>query len=185
MNRRLVVLLLAFLLAACAKSKAELDPHALSAEPIGGAECAACGMVVREQPAPRGQLVFHDGTRAFACSAADLIQVLAAPSPHGKPTRVFIEVLDPDVPPAQVKSTTPTRWANAFEAHYVVGVARPGVMGPPVLAYASKNEADRAAAAFGGRAVGWDELERQLLAEEDGRGRESLPEARPPNSRGR
>jgi len=138
------------------------EATAVSAAPIGDAECAACGMVVREQPPPRGQIAYRDGTRRFGCSVGDLAQVLAVPSPHGAPARVFVESLPVGLDPREVAPSTPTTWVDAASAGYVVGVARAGVMGRPVLAYATPADAERAAKLHGGRATTWEALRGEL-----------------------
>jgi nitrous oxide reductase accessory protein NosL len=151
-------------LAAC-KSRADRTQAALaaSAAPVGGAECAACGMIVRDQPPPHGQVVYHDGTRAFACSIADLVQTLAVPSGHGSPERIFVEALSADVVPAEITPKTPGTWVDATSASYVLGVARPGVMGTPVLVYAARADAERAAGRYNGHVVSWGDLHHRIL----------------------
>ena len=103
-------------------------------------EDAVCGMLVREQSAPRGQVVHRDGERSFLCSIGDLLAYLAAPSPHGAPARVLVEVLQPTQDPA-LSHTGPHPWIVAEEGVYVVGIERERIMGAPVLIYR-----DRAAA---------------------------------------
>jgi len=132
-----------------------------SAAAFGGAECGACGMVVREQPAPRGQLVYHDGTRVFFCSLGDLVQYMQSPSPHGSVEQVYVEVLDPKADPHQ-PSTAPRPWEDADRAAFVLGVKRGHVMGEPVLAYASKSAAEAVAKRYGGRLVTWSAVRKEL-----------------------
>ncbi len=153
-------LLIAALLALTACGSKDNDERpAAPAGPaaIETAECAACGMVVREQPAPRGQIVHRDGTRAFFCSLDDLRQYALAPSRHGEIVETYVETVADDLDPA----TTPVDerpWSDAADAHYVVGVSRPGIMGPPALAYASAAAAQAAAAKHAGRTLVWKAL---------------------------
>ncbi|NOY24338.1 MAG: hypothetical protein GXP62_00550 [Oligoflexia bacterium] len=132
---------------------------AVAASPaeIEDAECAVCAMMVREQPAPHAQVVHRDGTRAFTCSIGDLRAYLAAPSPHGKVQQIWVQALADDYDPA---GTSPIGgpWVLAADAHYVVGVTRPTVMGRPVLAYATPAQATAAAKATGGHVVTWQAL---------------------------
>lgn len=130
---------------------------AASAAPIGAAECAACGMVVREQPAPRGQAVHRDGTRVHLCSIGDMVHYLQSPSPHGKPSALFVEALEPSFDPASI-DTAPRQWVSAETASYVVGIERKRVMGRAVLAYAERSHAEAAAKKSGGRVKTWNEL---------------------------
>lgn len=130
---------------------------AAAPEPIALAECAVCGMVVREQPAPRGQVLHRDGARLFTCSLGDLRAHLAAPSPHGKAEQVWVESLPADYDAAGIDSAQQS-WQLAADARYVVGVQRPSVMGPPALSYATEDQAQAAAIATGGYVVSWQEL---------------------------
>lgn len=144
------------------KSGGTAAQAAASAAPIGLAECAACGMVVREQPAPRGQIVHRDGTRVFLCSLGDLAQYLQSPSPHGDATDVFVEVLAPSEAPTQ-KDTAEHAWVRAADARYVVGVEREGVMGRPVLAYRSQADAEAAHKKLGGEIRSFDAMKKWVL----------------------
>jgi nitrous oxide reductase accessory protein NosL len=108
-------------------------------------EDAVCGMLVRDQSAPRAQLVHRDGERAFFCSIGDLLVHLAAPSPHGPARAVFVEAMRADEDPG-ASHTGPHPWLPAEAAAYVVGVERSGIMGAPVLVYADDAVARRVAA---------------------------------------
>ncbi len=125
-------------------------------------------MVVREQPAPRAQLVHRDGTRAHFCSIGDLLQYLAAPSPHGNAQRVFVEVLSPTEDPEK-PNLSPHAWQAAEAAFYVVGVKRPGVMGSPVLSYESEAAARDAAKHLKGRFRNFEQLRQSPSVENQSR----------------
>lgn len=121
------------------------------------AECNACGMVVRDQPAPRGQAVHRDGTRAWFCSLGDMMVYLDTPSPHGSVNHVYVELMNPDHKPENL-AVQLQPWQNASEVFYVLDVERPAIMGPPVLSYKSAADADQAAQAYDGRVVDWPGL---------------------------
>lgn len=144
-------------LAMLACSSAKTETAALDPVEIGLAECAVCGMVVREQPAPRAQVVHRDGERAHLCSIGDLRAYLAAPSPHGRTTAVWVEALPTGLAPADI-GTALRPWQPAELAHYVLGVPRSGVMGEPVLSYGNSWEAEEEATRLSGRVVPWAEL---------------------------
>jgi copper chaperone NosL len=133
--------------------------NSTSAEPaeIGPAECAACGMVVREQPAPRAQLIHRDGHRAYFCSIGDLLHYLEGPSPHGQVVEIYVETVDPKLDPADT-SPAARPWIDAASATYVVGIDRPGIMGPPALVFESAAAAQAVATKRGGQVVGWPRL---------------------------
>jgi nitrous oxide reductase accessory protein NosL len=146
------------------KTGGETSAPASSAVAIGQAECAACGMVVREQPAPRAQAVHRDGTRVFLCSIGELAQYLKSPSPHGAAVDVFVEVLEASDDP-QGSDVRERVWVRAGDATYVVGFEKSGVMGRPVLAYRTSADAVRARDRLGGGAQlkTWAELPRWVL----------------------
>lgn len=131
----------------------------LAAVAIGDHEDPVCGMLVRNQSAPRGQVVHSDGTRQLFCSVGDMLVYLSAPSRHGAVVATFVEVMEADEDPSQ-SHTGPHRWRRVEQASYVVGVARQGIMGEPVLAYADAAEAARAALGRdGARVLDFDALE--------------------------
>lgn len=104
---------------------------------IEAAECDVCGMDLRDQPAPRGQVVYRGGQRRFACSITDLRAMLQTPSPLGRPTAVFVEVSGD--PHALHREAQP--WIPAEQAWFVFGLQRPEVMGLPALVFADREQA--------------------------------------------
>jgi len=124
-------------------------------------ECAACGMIVREQPSPRGQLVHKDGTRQFFCSVGDMVTYLTAPSPHGHVVNTWVEVQDALANPI-AHDTTNQPWKPTANATFVLGAKRPRIMGTPVLVYAGKELATKAAKQHSGRTNTWAQLRAAL-----------------------
>jgi len=156
-------LLLSFLLAlvACqSEDGAAQSKEDLTAKNVDTATCAACGMVVREQPAPRGQVIHRDGSREFFCSIDDLVQYLDVPSPKGRPRKVFAEVL-PDEHAMDDMNPSWQEWDEADALYFVTGVERPGVMGAPSLTYRTKESAENAAEEFKGAIVTFEQLRKQ------------------------
>lgn len=145
--------MIALLLWSC--SGAPTVETAAAPQPTGLAECAVCGMVAREQPAPRAQIERKDGTHEFFCSIGDMRADLAAPSPHGSAVGIWVEALPPGFDPA-APAGPELPWISAESASYVVGRARPGTMGRPVLSYADRATAEAEAAE--GHVVDWASL---------------------------
>jgi copper chaperone NosL len=141
---------IALLLAACTR----VAPETVHVEPLplGDAACAVCGMVVAEQPVPRGQIAYRDGHHDHFCSLGDLRVAVQSPSPRGKPVAVWVEAAPADV---ELVATAPLPWVAAEGAYFVVGFERPGVMGRPGLAAADPAVAAALAERFGGRVVDW------------------------------
>jgi len=141
--------LAAMLMLACSGAEEAADSPAAALEPVSidDQEGAVCGMLLRDQPAPRAQVVHRDGERAFVCSIGDLLVHLSAPSPHGRAAQVLVEVVSPDADPT-VLDMGPHDWVAAELAFFVVGIPRKGVMGPAVLAYRDAAAAESVAASF-------------------------------------
>ena len=129
------------LAAACGDAETGAPSQRTGPTAIDDQECAVCGMLVRDQSAPRSQLVHRDGSEAFTCSVGDLLVYLSAPSPHGRAREIMVEVMTVDEDPA-LAHTHAHGWVDADEAWFVVGVERTGIMGTPVLAYASRADAE-------------------------------------------
>jgi len=154
----LLVALCVIIWAGCTGEGKPLEAGSLAAQPLGSHECAACGMIVSEQPAPRAQLVHRDGTRSFLCSVGDLLAYADAPSPSGAPVAIHVETLDP----AQdaVRTDTGERpWHAAEQTRFVVGVAREGVMGEPYVTFVEQGDAERVAGQHpGAEVMGWKDV---------------------------
>ena len=137
------VALVALVLLGCSPSE-EGDVESLHrAVALDDQEDEVCGMLIREQSAPRSQVVHRDGSRFFFCSVADMLVHLSAPSPHGRTEAAFVEVMEPDEDPMQ-SHTGVHLWLPVEDAVYVIGIERRGIMGEPVLVYADRLEALRA-----------------------------------------
>jgi len=133
----------------------ELAPLAIADQ-----EDPVCGMLVRNQSAPRGQVQHRDGSRFAVCSLGDLLVHLSAPSRHGAVTRVWVEVLAPDEDPGATH-LEPHPWVDAGDATFVVGVPRRGIMGTPILSYRSPEDADAVVQAHpGARSFDFEQLQR-------------------------
>ena len=145
-------------LLACGDAAVDESGPSHSAEAIADQEDAVCGMLVRNQSAPRAQVVHRDGSRFFFCSIGDLLVHRAAPSPHGRIEATFVEVMDPSQDPLETHEGEHA-WTRAEDATYVVGVKRRGIMGAPVLVYGSEADATAVVDAHAGAAaLAFDDL---------------------------
>lgn len=127
----------------CGPAADQQATHAYEAVALADQEDEVCGMLVREQTAPRAQVVHVDGSRFFFCSLGDMLVHMSAPSPNGRAEAVFVEVMTAGQDPMQ-SHTGVHPWVRAESAVYVVGIERQRIMGAPVLAYANEAEAIRA-----------------------------------------
>ncbi|MAE95734.1 MAG: hypothetical protein CL910_13845 [Deltaproteobacteria bacterium] len=152
-----VLALAALLAAACTPGDASDPTPALGPVAIADQEDAVCGMLVRDQSAPRSQVIHRDGERSFLCSIGDLLVYLDVPSPHGVPSKVWVEAMEPGEDPG-ASHTGPHSWIPAEDGVYVVGIERHGIMGPPVLVYRSREAARRVTQGTSARILDIEEL---------------------------
>lgn len=153
------VLLASVWLAGCGDTTGAGDAASRLPAAIHDQEGAVCGMIVRDQSAPRGQVIHRDGERSFLCSIGDLLAYLEAPSPHGDPSSILVEVMDPSEDPGQ-SHTGAHPWIEAKDGVYVVGIPRRQIMGPPVLIYRDRASAERVVAGTQARVLDYPELVR-------------------------
>jgi nitrous oxide reductase accessory protein NosL len=157
-----IALAVALLLSACGtptQSAAALDLEPAAFETHA---CASCGMYLREQSAPRGQAIHHDGTRVFFCSVSELVVYTEAPSPHGAIEASYVEVMTVEDDPS-AQHLTPHPWQRAETAGFVVDIERNHVMGVPAMAYDSAATAADAAKRHSGTAATWEEFRKRAL----------------------
>ena len=159
----LTILGILTLISGCSQNQASQENRTWSAAGIDVDECHSCGMVVRDQPAPRGQVIHRDGTRAFFCSISDLLLYMETPSPHGKIQQSFVEVMDRAANP-NVLDNGELDWLPTETAGYVLGFPRKGIMGLPVLVFENDQIAKEAAETHGGEAMSFAQLQKKIIA---------------------
>jgi len=156
-----ILILCILALAACKnENTTSSELKAVVAKHVETETCAACGMVVREQPAPRGQVVYRDGSREFLCAIDDLVRFLEVPSSKGKPVKIFAEVMSDDHDIANMDASTKP-WVEVEQLFFVTGVERGGVMGAPALTYQTEAAAKKAAGKYNGKVVSFETLTQQ------------------------
>lgn len=153
-----ILLILSLALLGCSSNKEAAGAQEHHAQDLEHKECAACGMTVRDQPAPRGQLIHRDGTQLYFCSISDMVTYLAAPSPHGAAVTLYVESLDKVLDP-MAPATEQLPWLDAKTASYVIGVEKKMIMGRPILSYSNSEQAQDIATRHGGTVVSWQDLQ--------------------------
>ena len=93
-----------------------------------------------------------------------MVTYLSAPSPHGQPVAIYVEVMDAAAEPRDM-DVEPRPWRAAETVHYVQGNLHRQVMGEPVMTYEDETEAAAAATRFGAQVVGWEQLRDVLETE--------------------
>lgn len=162
-----LVAVLVLSIAACGPAEEAGESVSVAPVAIDDQEGAVCGMLVRDQSAPRAQVIHRDGERSFLCSIGDLLAYLEVPSPSGEALEVLVEVMEPDEDPL-ASHPEPHPWMRAADAVYVIGIPRRGIMGEPVLVYVDIETAEQVTAGTSARIVDFAELQRWWAARDDG-----------------
>lgn len=155
------IFLVAGLLFGCKESKtAQLDtsPQALHS----GEECHVCGMIIAEWPGPKGQaLNLHKEEVFNFCSTADLFAWWLQPENKSLQAKIYVH----DMEVAPWSSPEKEHLIDAREAWYVIGSNKMGSMGPTLVSFASQAVAEKFAAKEGGKLVGFNDINSEVLRE--------------------
>ncbi len=162
--KRFLPLIACLFLVACGGSKTSSADQKAQPDGFEGSSCAVCGMVVDEQPPPRGQVRHRDGSHRFTCSLGDLRAYVQAPNPLGDPTDIWVEDLGAGWQPDD-SSYGARPWIAASDASYVVGLERPRVMGLPVASFKEPSAAEAMSKGEGRKVVTWAQLKATPFSE--------------------
>lgn len=160
LNPRLyMILLLPWLLAGCGEtpeSGRSLEPVAIEA----GDECHVCGMLITRFPGPKGEAFVQRREAPLKfCSTRDLFIWLRQPESAAIVEAVYVH----DMGQAAWDSPGLEHLIPAGSAWYVVGSRQRGAMGPTLASFADRTAADAFAKAHGGRVLGYDAVDLEML----------------------
>lgn len=125
-------LLLVALLAGCGQA-ASLQ----ALEPADDAACALDGMVLRDYPGAKAQIRHADGKTDYFCDVVELLRTVLAPEQARGASAPYVQDMgkaDWQHPHGQ--------WIAARTAVYVVGSRAVGSMGPTVVPFAQRADAE-------------------------------------------
>ncbi|AXA92200.1 nitrous oxide reductase accessory protein NosL [Massilia sp. YMA4] len=141
-------LLLAALLAGCGQA-ASLQ----ALEPAADSACALDGMVLRDYPGAKAQIRYGDGKTDYFCDVVELLRTLLAPEQARGAAVPFVQ----DMGKADWRRPQ-GHWIAARAAVYVVGSRAVGSMGPTVVPFAQRADAEAFAGREGGRVLAFADL---------------------------
>jgi copper chaperone NosL len=160
--KKLLIAALIPLLSACFSEVTATD---LRPEPLHDHDrCHLCGMMITKYPGPKGQVILNDGeTRPRFCSSRDMFNYVLQPENGRRTLALFVH----DMGATNWETPDDSAFIDAKSAFYVYGTSKKAVMGPAVAPFASREAAEKFAADFGGRVLGFDDISLELLKGED------------------
>ncbi|WP_043488525.1 nitrous oxide reductase accessory protein NosL [Halomonas halodenitrificans] len=153
-----LLLLSILLLSACGES----EPETLAtAQPIeAGDSCHVCGMLISEQPGPKGEAFMDKQEQPLKfCSTMDLFAFLKQPENETRVSHAYVH----DVAAAPWATPDDEAFVLASEAWYLVGHDQRGAMGHTLASFADRADAETFREEHGGELVGFDEIDLELL----------------------
>jgi copper chaperone NosL len=142
------------LLAACSDAARTVAAR----DPADDAACALDGMVLKDFPGPKAQIVYQDGQIAVFCSLTELFEVLYS----GESKRAIQALYVQDMGQADWQQPR-GHWIDARKALFVVGSRKMGAMGPTFGAFAQQQDAQAFSAREGGRVLQFSEMSPAIL----------------------
>lgn len=125
----------------------------------GGTACALDGMLLDGYPGPKGQIWYADDPQPlFFCDNIELFSALLVPEQVRRIDGAWVQdmgLADWDAPVGH--------WINARSGWYVVGSRRHGAMGPTFASFLQQADAQRFAAAYGGRVLPFAEITAEMV----------------------
>jgi len=160
MLRRLLVLPLMLLLAACSKApETSAVQPAVAIEPAD--ECHLCGMIIEEQPGPKGQLYLRgDSAARKFCSVAEMFAFLLQPEHRERVNAAYVH----DVAAGTWSAPNDEAFVPAREAWYVLGHDQAGSMGHALASFRDKSAAEAFAQQHGGKVLAFDQIDLDALS---------------------
>jgi len=136
------------------------------------AVCLIDGMILVDHPGPKGQAIFKDGQHHFFCDIKGLFSSLYDPNYKMKIKQAFVQDFG-----QREWSSYNDRWIDVESAFYVMDSKKFGAMGPTLVSYSKRADADAFAKEFGGSVVAFSEITEELFEAYQARVRQQLRDA--------
>jgi len=156
----LLLLLAGVMLAGCGKSD-ETTPPLPPVAIESGDECHVCGMIIANFPGPKGEaFVRGRETPLKFCSTRDLFSYLLQPDSMTIVTQVYVH----DMSAADWKHPVESAFVDARSAWYVAGVSLKSAMGPTLMSFKSREDAQAFSEKHGGRLLRFEDITLEIVA---------------------
>lgn len=151
---------LILLLAGCGERETQQAAQpAVAIEP--GDECHLCGMIIEEQPGPKGQLYLSRETQARKfCSVAEMFTFLLQPEHVERIGAAYVH----DVAAGSWAAPSDDAFVPAREAWYVLGHDLEGSMGHALASFRQQADAEAFAQEHGGRVLRFEQIDLAALS---------------------
>jgi copper chaperone NosL len=146
--------ILALLLAACSRT---IEPI-VALEPGGDTACALDGMLLKDFPGPKAQIVYAEGKPDFFCDLMDLFSTVLVPEQKRRVAAMFVQDM------GKTGWEHPQgNWIDAKTAIYVAGSKKLGSMGTTFGSFANMQDAQAFMKTEGGKIVRFDQITPELM----------------------
>ena len=133
-------------------------PQAVAQEPSNDTACALDGMMLKDFPGPKAQILYVEGKPDFFCDLMELFSTTLMPEQKRQIAAMFVQDMgktDWDHPSAH--------WIAAKTAVYVVGSKKLGSMGPTFGSFANAQDAEIFAKKEGGKIFRFDQITSNMV----------------------
>lgn len=137
-----------------------------------GAVCLIDGMILADHPGPKGQVIFKDGEHHYFCDTKGLISTLFDPNYKMKIQQAFVQ----DFGQREWGSYN-DGWIDVKDAFLVLDSKKFGAMGPTVVPFSQRADADGFASEFGGSVLAFSELTEEKMEAYQARIQQQLRDA--------
>ena len=155
-----LVLLLFVFISGCDQNKQTETTAKIEAIEYGD-ECFICGMEIKRFPGPKGQALLHHSAHPIKfCSSNELLGWLLQPDTPGVLHSAYVH----DMGKATSWATpNDDYYIDVKKAWYVIGHSQKGAMGVSLASFTKKQDAQKFKNDFGGRLIGYSEIDNQML----------------------
>ncbi len=156
-------LLFAFMFIISACSERESTQHTQLPVAITDAdECHVCGMIINNFPGPKGEAYVRGRlTPLKFCSTRELFAYLLQPESRTVTGSVYVH----DMATTSWTHPVDNNFIDARNAWYVVDHPQRGAMGATLAAFKSQQDAKTFTLQHGGRVLGFDDINLELIAQ--------------------
>lgn len=160
-RRELLILSLLLPLAACDRRTGGSAAVTLAPVPIqAGDECTVCGMLIRGQPGPKGEVFLRGAERpAKFCSTTDMFAYILQPEHSGRVAQAYVH----DMAATDWNTPSDDAFVVASDAWFVVGHELSGGMGHTLASFREQAAAERFIANYGGRVLAFGDVTLAVL----------------------